>query len=129
MALERGELIRHFAVRAIDGTLFDYNDTWQRRNLLLIALPSLPLSNAAQEYVSKMTGREDALAEYEARCVVTTEPVPDVVAPAVIVADRWGEVYLASHAGAVSDLAPADEVFECLRYIAHDCPECQGEAR
>jgi hypothetical protein len=93
MALERGDLIRHFAVTTIDGRLFDYDDTRQRRNLLLVALPGLPLSDSAQEYVSKMTSRDDALAEYEARSVVTTEPVAGVVA------------------------------------IAHECPECQGEAR
>jgi hypothetical protein len=32
MALERGDLIRHFAVTTIDGRLFDYDDTRQRRN-------------------------------------------------------------------------------------------------
>jgi hypothetical protein len=61
MALERGDLIRHFAVTTIDGRLFDYDDTRQRRNLLLVALPGLPLSDSAQEYVSKMTSRDDGI--------------------------------------------------------------------
>jgi hypothetical protein len=129
MPLARGDLIRRFAVTTIDGSPFDYDDTWQRRNLLLIALRPVSLSDAIDEYVSKVTSRGDLLADYEARCVITSEPVPDVVAPAVIVADRWGEVYLAAHANDVSDLPSADEIFECLRSVAHECPECQGEAR
>jgi hypothetical protein len=79
--LNGGDLIRHFAVTTADGTLFDSYDTWQRRNLLLIALPSGPLSAEAQRFVSSIKDRQDALDAFEARCVVTSELVPCVDAP------------------------------------------------
>jgi hypothetical protein len=128
MAVRRGELIREFQVAAIDGVAFDYRDIWQRQNLLLIALREPP-SDAAMQYLASLTGRHDALAEFETRCVATTERVPGINAPALIVADRWGEIYLASEVHTVAELPSASEVFECLRYIAYECPEWQGEAR
>ena len=129
MAFERGDLIRHFAVTTVDGTPFDYHDTWQRRNLLLVALSELPLSAPTKRYMTDITDRADALATFETNYVVTIEPIPGIDAPAVLIADRWGEIYLVAHAATVSELPDAAEIFECLRYVAHECPECQGEAR
>lgn len=129
MTLERGDLIRHFKVTAVEGTSFDYYDTWQRRNLLLVALPDLPLSDATRRYLGQITSHNEAFARFETRCVVTTNPIPGLQAPSVVIADRWGEVYLAVGGASVADLPGADEILECLRYVAHECPECQGEAR
>jgi hypothetical protein len=127
--LERGDLIRHFKVTTVEGTSFDYRDTWQRRNLLLVSLPAIPLSEAGRRYVAEITSHNDAFAAFETRCIVSTDPISGIDAPAVVIADRWGEVYLAARGASVSDLPAADEILECLRYIAHECPECQGEAR
>jgi hypothetical protein len=129
IVLERGDLIRHFKVTTVEGTSFDYRETWQRRNLLLVALPEMPLSDAATRYVMEITSHDDAFAAFETRRVVSTDPISDIEAPAVVIADRWGEVYLSARGASVSDLPAADEILECLRYITHECPECQGEAR
>jgi peroxiredoxin len=48
--------------------------------------------------------------------------------PAVVVADQWGEIHAVEEAGpAHRFLAPA-EVVDWLRFLAVQCPECQGEA-
>jgi peroxiredoxin len=46
----------------------------------------------------------------------------------VVIADPWGEVFHVACAGAGHDLPGADEVVEWVRYLAVQCPECQGEA-
>jgi hypothetical protein len=129
MALDRGDLIRHFAVTTVDGSTFDYYETWQRRNLLLVLLSEPPLSDPTKRYVTEITDRRDDLAAFETTCVVTVEPILGIDAPAVLIADRWGEIYLSVHAATVSALPRATDIFECLRSVAHECPECQGEAR
>ncbi len=47
----------------------------------------------------------------------------------LIVADQWGEVFHVYEANQTEhDLPKADEVVEWMRFIAIQCPECQGEA-
>ena len=47
----------------------------------------------------------------------------------MIIADQWGEVFLVEAGGAgVHGLPAAEEVVEWLRFVAIQCPECQGEA-
>jgi peroxiredoxin len=49
-------------------------------------------------------------------------------APAVAVADQWGEIHAGENAGPDHQfLAPA-EIIGWLRFLATQCPECQGEA-
>ncbi len=47
----------------------------------------------------------------------------------MVIADQWGEVFFVE-AGAEGKhtLPPAAEVVEWLRFVAIQCPECQGEA-
>jgi hypothetical protein len=129
MPLERGNLIPHFAVSTADGGRFDYRDTWQRRNLLLITLPTTPVSQSEQQILSEITRHEDSFLAFDTICVVTADPIRGVGAPAVIIADRWGEVYLAARGASLAELPNADAILECLRYVAHVCPECEGESR
>jgi hypothetical protein len=51
-----------------------------------------------------------------------------VGAPAVLVADQWGEIHLAHGAGEAHAFPAPEEVVESVRYLAIQCPECQGEA-
>ena len=48
----------------------------------------------------------------------------------LLLADQWGEIFLVQ-AGAEGEHAfpPPEEVAEWLRFVAIQCPECQGEAR
>lgn len=51
-----------------------------------------------------------------------------VETPATIVADQWGVVHERHSAGAKHDFLPVDELVEWVRYLAIQCPECEGEA-
>lgn len=48
--------------------------------------------------------------------------------PGVLVADQWGELHLVQDAGAAHRFPAPAEVIEWLRYLAIQCPECEGEA-
>jgi hypothetical protein len=128
MALQRGDLVRQFAVTTLDGARFDYSDIWQRRNLLLIALA--PTTSCVDSlYVSELTRRLEDLTALETKCVITSESVLDLPPAAVIIADRWSEIYFIRAGVGVADLPSVAEMMEWLRSIQHECPECQGEAR
>jgi peroxiredoxin len=51
-----------------------------------------------------------------------------ISAPAVIIADQYGEIHHASQAGDAHDFPEPAAVVGWLRYLAVQCPECQGEA-
>jgi hypothetical protein len=48
--------------------------------------------------------------------------------PAVVIADQWGEVHEAWEAGEGHRFPGVAEIEGWLRYLAIQCPECQGEA-
>ena len=52
-----------------------------------------------------------------------------IIAPAVLIADQWGELFAVEPADAAHHLLAPDEVIGWLRYLAVQCPECQGETR
>lgn len=47
---------------------------------------------------------------------------------AAIVADPWGEVRMRHTAGAAHDLPSPAELVDWTRFVAMQCPECEGEA-
>ena len=47
---------------------------------------------------------------------------------AVVIADQWGEVAHVARAGAGHELPDAGEIVEWVRFLAIQCPECEGEA-
>jgi peroxiredoxin len=47
---------------------------------------------------------------------------------AVLVADPWGEVRMRQVAGAAHDLPSPAELVDWARFVAIQCPECEGEA-
>lgn len=51
-----------------------------------------------------------------------------ITVPAVLIADQWGELFVVEPAGAEHTLLAPDEIVAWLRYLAVQCPECQGEA-
>lgn len=128
--LERGARLPHFAVTTVDGSRVDYSQIWQRRNLVLVCLPAEETTTGLlQSYLAELADRVRELAGDDTECVATSENVAGVPSPGVVVADRWGEVYFVAGGASVQDLPSHDEVLEWLRYVQHECPECQGEAR
>jgi len=53
---------------------------------------------------------------------------PHVEVSALVVADWWGEVHVAT-AIRTAGLPPPDELLEWLDYIETRCPECEAESR
>ena len=128
--LERGDRLPHFAVTTVDGSRVDYSQIWQRRNLVLVCLPvEETTTGVVQSYVAALADRVRELAEDDTEFVVTSESVAGVPSPGVVVADRWGEIYFVAASPSAQNLPSRDEVLEWVRYVQHECPECQGEAR
>jgi peroxiredoxin len=51
-----------------------------------------------------------------------------ISAPALVIADQYGEIHHAASAGAPHAFPEPADVVDWLRYLAIQCPECQGEA-
>lgn len=128
-ALDRGRRLPHLQVRRLDGTPFDEADVWQRKNLLLVAVPLESGDADDVAWVEAVFAARDTLEAYEAVVLVTRDAVPGLAAPGVVVADRWGEVAFVETAARVAALPPVATLAEWLRFVDHACPECEGEAR
>ena len=46
----------------------------------------------------------------------------------VVIVDEWGEVYFVGNAGAGHDLPTSLDIRDWIRFLAIQCPECEGEA-
>jgi hypothetical protein len=119
----------HIAVRCIDRTAFDYADIWQKRNLLLVVFD--PTSDGERrreedEWVAKLLSHGESLRIYDAMLVVTRDSIPGLSPASAVVADRWGEI-AAIERGRDGALPPVEDLLEDLRFVAHACPECEGE--
>ena len=126
--LQRGDLVPHFTVNALHGEEFSYETIWQRRNLVLITLP-LADSESARRYVSELAARGAEFRDGHADWVITQDRVQALPSPAVLVADRWGEVVYLAATSEVRDLPQVEEVLEWVRYVQTRCPECEGESK
>src|SRR5687768_6547065 len=90
--VRKGELIPHINVTTVDGERFAYSDIWQRKNLVLVALPPEE-SDDADDYLSLLASRLSDVTGGDTACVVTRRDIPGIPASAVVVADRWGEIH------------------------------------
>jgi hypothetical protein len=117
----------HFAVTDIHGRSVRYDAIWQRRALVLVCLPQDGSSEPPDDIARLLSGVE-AFAD-DTTCVVTRDPVARVNAPAVVVADQWGEVAHVSTAMTVDGLPSANDVLTWVHHLRLRCPECEGEAR
>ena len=124
--MQPGDLMPFFKISRIDGSAVDYRNIWQRRNLLLVLVPAGEPKWAA--YVAQLSPRASDLAAHDTEFIVTCDRVPGAPSPGIVVADRWGEIFYVGATEAGSLPSP-DELIEWLRYVQHQCPECQGEAR
>jgi AhpC/TSA family len=126
--LQRGDSVPRFEVKTVGGELFSYSTIWQRRHLVLLALPAAQ-SEAAETYISELMARRSEFTAKDAECVVTGDRVPGIHSPAAIVADRWGEIVHIATTSRVEDLASPEELLDWVDYLQRRCPECEGEAK
>jgi len=126
--LQRGDPVPHFRVGTIDGRRIEYSTIWQRRNLVLVALTE---SNSApsRKYVSQLEAEWSAFQSHETECVVTRDIVAGAVSPAVLIADRWGEIVYVADGSSVGELPRLAEILEWVAYLQTRCPECEGETK
>jgi hypothetical protein len=45
---------------------------------------------------------------------------------ALVVTDEWGEVHFVADAGAGHELPSGEEIVTWIRFLAIQCPECEG---
>ena len=126
--LERSEPVPHFEVRTVEGEPFRYSTIWQHKNLLLLTIPTRD-SASTNTYASEVTARLREFNDHDLECVITQDKIPGISAPAVVLADRWGEVVFAAETSDVADLPAPEELVEWVNYVMNRCPECEGEAR
>jgi hypothetical protein len=127
--LRPGDLIPHFDVTDLHRRAVAYSTIWQRKNLVLITLPTSDSDEAFRNYVSQVTAQGPALTGDDTEWVITQDTVAGIPSPAVVVADRWGEIVHVGTGAQASELPPADEIVEWVTYVQHRCPECEGEAQ
>ena len=95
---------------------------------MLVVLPAEE-SEAARTYISQIAARKSEFTARDAECVVTTDRVPGVEGPTVVVADKWGEIVHAAATSHVDELTSPQELVDWVDYLDSQCPECEGEAR
>jgi len=125
--LQRGDQIPHFEVRTSGGELFRYASIWQHKNLVLVALPGGAPADA-RDTLGQATSEED-FQQRDSVWVVTRDGVPGLQAPAVLVADRWGEIVYVTETSRVDELPTSSDLLDWLDYVDRRCPECEGEAK
>jgi hypothetical protein len=121
-------LVPHFSVKAVDGEFCRYEEIWQRKNLLLVLLPRAESADRAA-YILTLTSHMADLTANDTSAVMTTDEVTGVTGPAVVIADRWGEIAFIREGKSVADLPDVDTIVDWLRHVQNRCPECEGEAR
>lgn len=93
---------------------------WDGR--LVAVLPSPPATEVDRAWIEGLS--VPAVVDSESRIA----DAAGVAAPAVVVADQWGEIHEVHAAGDDHPPVPVDRIIAALRYLSVRCPECEGEA-
>jgi hypothetical protein len=125
--LQRGDQIPHIDVRDLNDALVRYASIWQHRNLVLIVLPEAD-SPSIGRYLEDLSGVAASFGDGTS-CVTTRTAIAGLPAPAVAVADKWGEIMFVCATADVADLPPPRELADWVTYVDQRCPECEGEAK
>ena len=123
-----GDTVPHFEVRTRQGKLFSYSSIWQRKNLLLVTLPTLD-AGPTEDYIAELAARLQHVGDHDVEYVITRDLIPGISSSALLVADRWGEIVYTVEESDVADLPAPQEVLEWVNYLNNRCPECEGEAK
>ncbi len=123
-----GDSLPDFDARTLADRPINYRqDVWQKKLAVLIGFLD-PASDAARAYRRELSRREADLTAWDTLLLVVTH-LPGCTAPAVVIADRWGEVRHVAHPADDRGLPGIDDLIEWLRFVQAECPECQGETR
>jgi hypothetical protein len=121
-----------------------------RRSPVLVLVHASPCA-ACDAYLRRLADAADALRDWDGEVMVIApdEAVEDsgdspfprlhdaqsrlaaalaVRTPAVVIADQWGAIHELREAGDAHAFPTAAEVESAVRYLAIQCPECEGEA-
>jgi len=79
--------------------------------------------------MSQKSSRRSEFTARDAECVVTGDRIPGIGVPAVVVADRWGEIIHLASASRVEQLTPPEDLLDWVDYVVKRCPECEGESK
>ena len=123
--LERGDQVPHFEVHDLEGRRVSYSTIWQRRNLVLVVLPASE-SESSRRYLVDVA--RVAFGSNTAS-VITRDAIAGLPAPAVLVADKWGEIVCVAIAPDIAGLPPSEELLDWISYVEQRCPECEGESK
>lgn len=117
--------VPHFDVTTVDGERVRYDDIWQRRNLVLVAVVAGE-RDAARRFASRLRAPGNELDIGDTSIVVTDDAALGLPAPTLIIADRWGEIVHRESpvAGGILQLSDVDEVLSWVQFVRMQCPEC-----
>jgi hypothetical protein len=124
--LRPGDHVPHVSWRMIDGRTISYADLWQHRNLILV---SLPTESDFARYADRLEQDLRPAVPADTALVISHHGVTGLPAPAILVADKWGEIHYAHAASQPAEMPDSDALLEWLTYVRMQCPECQGETK
>jgi peroxiredoxin len=124
--LRPGDHVPHVSFQTTDGHTVRYADLWQHKNLILASLPAAP---AFVTYAARLENDVRSALPADTSLVISHDAFADLPAPAILVADKWGEIHHAHTASTLAEMPDAEAILEWLAYVRMQCPECQGEAK
>ncbi len=128
--LETGQRLPMMTVESVDGGAPVPLRRSGRKATVLVTLHRE--CDACRAYLDALAHEQAGIDEWDGRVAATfaNEATADagIPAPAVLIADQWGELFVIEPAGNGHAFIEPAEVLSWLRYLAVQCPECQGEA-
>jgi peroxiredoxin len=148
-----GRLIRHFALPSTSGSTVGVSDHKQRHNMLIVLHhgPNCPaccsllseLSEAVDEFSQAeavvLAISSDAVedlgsfaAQFRLRFPLLSDPTGQVARnenlsiPAVVVTDRFGEIWAAWSSDETHALPSAEDIRSWLEFVELQCRECEA---
>lgn len=93
------------------------------RGPLVIALAHDDVCPQCESWIASLDDVADDLDEWGARVIVQRDVLQTLHAPALWIADEWGEVYY--HWEGEHDFPAPAEILDWARFVAIQCPECE----
>jgi hypothetical protein len=143
----RGQLVRDYTLRKLDGSEFMLSDFRNKLNLVLIVVPDP--NEAVAQLLRHLAEKSAEVRENETRVIVVLRPEqleqvqvpPELIAAtdqtghcfaelgaesanAIYFLDKFREVFHVYQLAAGQSLPSADDILGWIRFVAMQCPEC-----